>query len=974
MKEKSLFLILLISLLLNSNSIAEDQVVLEEDFSNGMPDWWRHPPDWWRDPPHWDVENGELSYDTPGLPYGVINIGTEKYSNFSIEFKVRILNYYNWAENWYSICVLLRKDGLKDDQYNSGYLVCWRYNYGLGGIEIADESYGGGANRLAFSYTKPPEAIFGEVTSTENPAAKFATFKIIVNDNIIKVYINDEFVTKYCGATKYTNGYISFVPYGAHVHFDDVRVTELSSLPNSGEEIPINFTLDRDYKKVSISIFNKNNDLVRELITGKPFSKGEHTVLWDRTDFCGDQLGPGEYTYKIAANNIDISYFTTVANTGNPPDEKGTIRGVGFVDVATDSAGNYYTLTGGGELGLILQKHNFLTHSVEWINQPSPINTFVYSGLCVSDNYVYVIGRTQLGDKFYDVIQRFNIQTGSFVFYPDKPGIQFGVIPINSYNNSDPEAKVQFPLTANGIACQGDKLYVANTAKNRIDIFDAVNGTKVGEISNILDPIDVALDAVGNIYVVSRSQKVVKKYSPEGYFIADIIKGLIYPYGVALDSDGDIYVTDQEDKQGNASNQIKIYSKEGGRRPKRVIGIPGGGTDHILPKKFKNLTGIAVDKTGKIFVADTGNNRVVKFDKHGKYLGQEYSEYTQAVWVDENEPFSVYTNAGGFIRRHLIDYWFGRTKYIDNWPFQLLKCDEVYSPPHCSKNIGRLYVFSSELQKIHLNNSDYLYVLDNGKVNIYKLQGHELKAVGAVGALLYLNNVFYAYSWIDYNGDEIAQNEELEKLEPGVEVPQSNVGFFVDKEGTIYLGMWPVQKVKKFILSGFYKDKPVYSINNTQDILVNKGDFVDIYVDNEGHYYVVELSGGFFGEHNNVSIRKYSNDEKLLWKIGIFKGSGEGQYIWPMNIISDGDFIYTNDRNLARIYMYTKDGLYLTSYGKRGLGLGESQDLDHFHAFKNPIDGNTYIFIADYGNNRVPVAVVTNKDEIKIITGSINIQ
>ncbi len=184
--------------------------------------------------------------------------------------------------------------------------------------------------------------------------------------------------------------------------------------------------------------------------------------------------------------------------------------------------------------------------------------------------------------------------------------------------------------------------------------------------------------------------------------------------------------------------------------------------------------------------------------------------------------------------------------------------------------------------------------------------------------------------------------------------------------------------IKKYMLTGFYKDKPVYSLENTEDILIDKGDFVDIYVDDESNYYVVELSGGFYGrinhEHFNVSIRKYSKDEKLLWKTGFIKGDGEAQYIWPAQIISDGDFIYVNDRTLAKVYMYTMDGLYLTSYGGRGRGLGETQDLDAFHAFKNPIDGDTYIFIADYGNNRVPVARVTNKEEIQIITGSIRVE
>ncbi len=737
---------------------------------------------------------------------------------------------------------------------------------------------------------------------------------------------------------------------------------------------------------MSISIYDKENNLVRDLIMGKPYSKGQHVEYWDGTEQCGELLPPGNYTYKISANNIDISYFTTIANTGNPPDEKGTIRGAGtFLDVVTDSINNYYTLSWYGEMSLAIQKHNFLNNKVEYTLPPSLVHANVHIALCVDENYGYVISRLGSGNRINDLIQRFDLQHGAWILYSGLPN---GVININSYDVNDPKANLEFPpITAKGIGCGDGKLYVANTTENRIDIFNADSGIKIGEIPDIQDPTDVALDTSGNIYVVSRTQKVVKKYSSNWDFLGDIIEGLIYPFGVALDSSGNIYVTDQEDKEGNASNQIKIYPPKGGKRPVKVIGIPGGGTGHILPKKFYKPRGIAVDKNGKIFVADTGNGRVVKFDKHGRFLGEEYSEYTQAVWVDETNPFSVYTNALRSIRRHFIEYWSGKAKYIDNWPFPIEECSINELP--CLKNIGRLTNFSGELRKIHINNADYLYVLQWGDVYIYKIMGHRLKPVSAIGRIFYGlcdECGWRAYAWIDYNEDEIAQEEELSKSEPWTGASTNNVGFFVDKDGTIYLplsnvGFSKTERrvgIKKYMLTGFYKDKPVYSLENTEDILIDKGDFVDIYVDDESNYYVVELSGGFYGrinhEHFNVSIRKYSKDEKLLWKTGFIKGDGEAQYIWPAQIISDGDFIYVNDRTLAKVYMYTMDGLYLTSYGGRGRGLGETQDLDAFHAFKNPIDGDTYIFIADYGNNRVPVARVTNKEEIQIITGSIRVE
>lgn len=72
-------------------------------------------------------------------------------------------------------------------------------------------------------------------------------------------------------------------------------------------------------------------------------------------------------------------------------------------------------------------------------------------------------------------------------------------------------------------------------------------------------------------------------------------------------------------------------------------------------------------------------------------------------------------------------------------------------------------LFLRNLKKFTYNEVDYLYVLDYGNVDIYKIQGHKLKSVGAVGAIWEgfcpeggcPNNGWRAYTWIDYNKDKI---------------------------------------------------------------------------------------------------------------------------------------------------------------------------------------------------------------------------
>jgi len=73
--------------------------------------------------------------------------------------------------------------------------------------------------------------------------------------------------------------------------------------------------------------------------------------------------------------------------------------------------------------------------------------------------------------------------------------------------------------------------------------------------------------------------------------------GLSQPYGVAVDNSGDIYVADS----GN----------------NRVVEITPSGTSTVVGSGFGTPKGVAVDNSGDVFVADTGNNEVVEITPSG---------------------------------------------------------------------------------------------------------------------------------------------------------------------------------------------------------------------------------------------------------------------------------------------------------------------------------------------------------------------
>ena len=118
----------------------------------------------------------------------------------------------------------------------------------------------------------------------------------------------------------------------------------------------------------------------------------------------------------------------------------------------------------------------------------------------------------------------------------------------------------------------------------------------------------------------------VLKFDLDGNLVRSFGGGMfIWPHGIDVDKDGNVWVTDavsaKKTPPGKRGHQVVKFSPEG-----KVLltlgtpGVAGGGPDH-----FDAPSDVAVAANGDIFVADghsfdTGNNRVAKFAKDGKFL------------------------------------------------------------------------------------------------------------------------------------------------------------------------------------------------------------------------------------------------------------------------------------------------------------------------------------------------------------------
>jgi uncharacterized protein (TIGR03437 family) len=205
-------------------------------------------------------------------------------------------------------------------------------------------------------------------------------------------------------------------------------------------------------------------------------------------------------------------------------------------------------------------------------------------------------------------------------------------------NNGDggPALQAQFH-TPNGLTVDGfGNLVVADTGNSRIrkimpsGLIDAFAGTNVqgysGNFSSALQAQFIAPTALctglgGYVYIADTGNHMLRRVSVDGTISAVAGSGvqgysgdggpalnakMYLPRGCAVDAIGNVYVAD------SGNNVVRVVTPDGNISTIAGNGTPGfsgdGGaaTQALLQTPYA----VAVDSQGRVYVADTGNNRI----------------------------------------------------------------------------------------------------------------------------------------------------------------------------------------------------------------------------------------------------------------------------------------------------------------------------------------------------------------------------
>lgn len=150
-------------------------------------------------------------------------------------------------------------------------------------------------------------------------------------------------------------------------------------------------------------------------------------------------------------------------------------------------------------------------------------------------------------------------------------------------------------------------------------------------------PSGIAMDAQGNLYIADTGNNRIRKLDTTGQvttlagtgaagFKDGVASVAMFdaPIGIAVDKAGNLYVAD------TYNDRIRKITPDGQVTTLAGSGIAGYADGQAEQAKFDTPCGVAVDEQGNVFVADTGNNAIRKITPQG--------EVTTLTQIESDEP------------------------------------------------------------------------------------------------------------------------------------------------------------------------------------------------------------------------------------------------------------------------------------------------------------------------------------------------
>ena len=208
-------------------------------------------------------------------------------------------------------------------------------------------------------------------------------------------------------------------------------------------------------------------------------------------------------------------------------------------------------------------------------------------------------------------------------------------------------------VTVNGVTITGPVFSYLFTASVTTLAGSTSPGSKngIGTAASFADPYAIAVDATGNVYVVDMGNQLIRKITPAGVVTTLAGSGSVgsangagtaasfnYPTGIAVDASGNVYVAD------NRNLLIRKITPAG-----VVSTFAGGGT----PYSFVNPSGLTIDPNGNLYVTDGQAIREITPSGVVTTLGAAFDEpldlafQNNTIYVSDADKDNIYAIVSG---------------------------------------------------------------------------------------------------------------------------------------------------------------------------------------------------------------------------------------------------------------------------------------------------------------------------------------
>jgi hypothetical protein len=176
-----------------------------------------------------------------------------------------------------------------------------------------------------------------------------------------------------------------------------------------------------------------------------------------------------------------------------------------------------------------------------------------------------------------------------------------------------------------------------------------------------VSPHKLSVDSAGNLWLADNGGQQVFKLSQDGKVLLTLGKKGVAgtgpdefdaPTDVAIAPNGDIFVGDGHTGGGTATGNARIVKFDKNGKFIKTWGKKGMG-----PGEFDVVHTLAFDSRGRLFVGDRQNNRVQIFDQNGNFIAQwfqfgrpsgMYIDKNDVIYVADSESRDGRTNTGQF--------------------------------------------------------------------------------------------------------------------------------------------------------------------------------------------------------------------------------------------------------------------------------------------------------------------------------------